>query len=265
MQDLNLIHALTSPSEAERLYAAQDMGDSCRPEFCEPLLTHLLSESSTAVRETIVFHLRRMVCEADYPRLFTLFRSTDAYLRNAAVSIFGAGKDEAIGFLTAHLDHADREVRKLILDALFVCGTPAAVLAIRACLHDPAVNVKITAVEYLGQLEDRESAPEMIDFLARDAEPMLKTAVLESLSLIANASEIEKVVALVAPNGDWTRVDPLFLPEIIRLASRAADPQTIARVLAAVADVSGYAEDTLAAVNEADHRFPDSSIDRASP
>jgi len=252
-----LLEALSSADEAKRIYAVQDIGDSGDPVIVPYLIQQLCVEPSRVVKDAIVFQLKLLDCSKDYPLLFTLFVSPDAYFRNAAVDIFGAGGDNAVGFLTAHLDHSDREVRKLILDALFCIGTLEAVLAIRAGLHDTAVNVKITAVEYLGRLKDRESVPEMIELLKNDSEPMLITTILESLPFLASESEIEKTLETILPGGAISRAEPLYIPEILRLTAKAADQDMIRRMIEDIKDVKSYAQDILAMLGEARTRFGD--------
>ena len=252
-----LLEALSSADEAKRIYAVQDIGDTGDPAMVPVLIRRLLVEPSRIVKDAIGFQLRQMDCGKNYPLLFTLFASADAYLRNAAVDIFGAGGDAAVGFLTAHLDHSDRDVRKLILDALFGIGTLEAVMAIRAGLYDTAVNVKITAVEYLGRLEDRDSVPEMIALLKNDPEPMLISAVLASLPVLATESEIEKTLQTILPEGDLSRAEPLYIPEILRLTARAADLDVIRRMIEDITDLKSYAPDILVMLGEAKNRFAD--------
>jgi HEAT repeat protein len=252
-----LLEALSSADEAKRIYAVQDIGDTGDPGMVPVLIRQLSVEPSRVVKDAIVFQLKLLDCSGDYPLLFTLFVSPNAYFRNAAVEIFGAGGDNAIGFLTAHLDHSDREVRKLILDALFCIGTPEAIMAIRAGLYDTAVNVKITAVEYLGRLKDRESVPEMIVLLKNDSEPMLITTILESLPFLASESEIEKTLQTILPGGDLSRAEPLYIPEILRLTAKAADPDVIRRMIEDIKDLKSYAQDILVMLGEAKARFSD--------
>lgn len=253
----SLIESLSSADESKRIYAVQDIGDTGDPEMVPYLIKQLRVEPSRVVKDAIVFQLKQMDCSKDYPLLFTLFVSPDAYFRNAAVEIFGSGGDNVIGFLTAHLDHSDREVRKLILDALFCVGTMEAILAIRAGLYDTAVNVKITAVDYLGRLKDRESVPEMIELLKSDPEPMLIIAVLESLPFLASESEIEKTLQTILPGGDLSRAEPLYIPEILRLAAKAADQDVIRRMIEDVTDLKSYAQDILVMLGDAKTRFSD--------
>ncbi|MBF0390722.1 MAG: HEAT repeat domain-containing protein [Desulfamplus sp.] len=249
-----LIKALESEDEAERLYAVQDISEKLELEPARLLSEHLAIETSRVVREATVFQLKHLNCKDVYPIIFELFTSSDAYLRNAAVDIFGAGDEDAIAFLTAYMDHSNREVRKLILDALFAIGTQAAILAIRAGLYDKSINVCITAVEYLGRLEDKHSAEEIIALLNDDPEPMLKTAVLDILPRVASESEIAKALSYLIPQFEIQNSDPLFIPEILHLVACGADQDTLCKVLKGINDLSIYADDFLRAIIDAQDR-----------
>ena len=250
-----LLSALNADEEADRIYAVQDICGTNDPAFAKPLLERLAKETSEAVREAIVFCLKDMDVSGQFTLLFNLFRSEDAYLRNAAVNIFGSRGEEAIGFLTAYMDHSDREVRKLILDALYNVGTLEAALAIRASLHDSSINVRITAVEYLARLEDKESVDEMLDLLKTETEPMLITTILESLPKVGDEANTVEALAVLKSGSDITKVDPLYLPEAIRLVARSGDVQTFCRMINSVPDEKIYAENILGGIAEAAKRF----------
>lgn len=252
----HLLQALNSPEEEKRLYAVQDLMEYDR-DIAKPLLERLTVETSQLVRDAIVFTLKKINIQDSFFRIFNLFLHSDAYLRNAAVDIFGAQKEEAIAYLTSQLDHSDREVRKLILDALYIIGSPEAVMAIRAGLYDPAVNVRITAVGYLGQLADRESTAEMISLLAREKEPMLKAAILESLPVMADENDIQSALAIIIPGGDISCLDPVFLPQVIRMTGRTGDLKFLCRVLENVEDIGTYGDDILQAIGRIKSRIPD--------
>jgi HEAT repeat protein len=251
------IKELNNPDEVRRIYAAQDIAETGNSELSLHLLNKLPAEESQAVRDALVFALRTLPCSGIYENIFKLFRSPDAYLRNAAIDIFGSEGHAAIPFLTSHLNHADREVRKLILDALFSIGAPDAIQAIRSALRDPSVNVRITAVEYLGRLEDKESAKEMVNLLQEETEPMLKIGILESLSLIADREDILNVFSILIPNLDFSRADSLYLPCMIRLSGKIGDPEIIAGLGESIPNLEMYAEDILHAIEQAAAQFKD--------
>ncbi|MDM8551701.1 HEAT repeat domain-containing protein [Desulfobacterales bacterium HSG2] len=250
-----LIKELNSPDEVERIYAAQDIAETNNPDMAVHLFDRLTNEESQAVRDAIVFALRNLPCSGIYARLFELFRSPDAYLRNAVIGIFGSEGDEAVSFLYSHINHADGEVRKLILDALFAAGVPDAIQVIRSALNDPSMNVQITAVEYLGRLEDRESVSEMIELIRKETEPMLRISVLESLCLVGDRADIMNVFSILADGGDFIRIDPVCLPQVIRLSAKTGDPEVISGIADTINDIEIYAEDVIHAIEEAEQEF----------
>ena len=136
-----LILLLNSKEESERLYAVEDILDFGLIELSLELLTRLKVETSPAVKNSIVSVLQKMEHTPAYPVIFKLFPDRDAFMRNSAVSIFSAYGENVVTFLSSYLDHADKEVRKLILDSLVEIAsrrseTKNSVLEIfRACLY----------------------------------------------------------------------------------------------------------------------------------
>ncbi len=247
--------SLASADEGERLYAVEDLCEAGVPESVPYLVASLEGESSQVVRDAMLFALKRLDCSSAYPLIFDLFRSEDAYLRNAAVSIFGAGGDDAVAFLASRLNEADREVRKLVLDALMETGLPDARLAIRAGLHDTAPNVRITAVEYLGRLRDTGSVGEMLALFRTDPEPMLRATIMEALSSLGDISAIEAVVCLLMPEEGVNDLNGIYLPQLMKLVGTAGSEEDAVRVLGSVPDVDVYAEDIITMLGQAKRRL----------
>ncbi len=284
----NLIKALNSPEESERLYAVQDIialkdspnkhkADGYANEadvYAETLVRHLESETSQAVRDSIVYALKLIPCTKAFSFLFELFQNPDAYLRNAAVTVFGTKGVDGVAFLTSLLDHADREVRKLVIDALFQIGSKEdafqsgakeAVLAIRAGLNDPSINVRITAIEYLGQLNDTQSVEEILDMLKSEKDPMLITAALETILQIGDQTNIQDTINFLSHNAldqkdanagvDILKVHPVFLPEFIKLAAKCGTVENIVAIIEFLRGKKTYSKDIVAAVEEIKNRY----------
>ncbi len=252
-----ILRALDSSNEAERMYAVQDIAEAEDKNFVIPLINRLKLEDSHAVKESIVFCLRKLPCSNIHEDLFEMFRSTDAYLRNAAVTLFGSEGKSAAEFLATRLDDADKEVRKLIMDALYETRLPDAVPAIRTGLQDPSDNVKITAVEYLGLLSDNESAEILLQLFKRTPVPMLKTTILGALLQIDDQEKTSEALALILPDGDIKNVDTLFLPEVLQMIAKIKDRQEIQNFLEQIDDIDAYAEDIIKSLRLAKERFPD--------
>ncbi|MBF0200801.1 MAG: HEAT repeat domain-containing protein [Desulfamplus sp.] len=255
----DILKALESTEESDRLYAVQDIMELNHEadKYAEVLVAHLGAETSQAVRDSMVYALKRMACTKAFPMLFDLFMSSDAYLRNAAVTIFGTKETRGVAFLTSQLDHADREVRKLVLDALFHIGTRDAVLAIRAGLHDPSINVRITAVEYIGQLGDHESMEDVFDMLENETDPMLITSALETVLQLGDDGAIARTIEFLNKNDDILKVHPVFLPELVKLTARIGSVESLMELIVLLNGRPTYAKDIVSALEEAIKRHGD--------
>jgi hypothetical protein len=250
-----LLKALDSENEAERIYAIQDISELNDPRFTVPLINRLRLEQSPPVKESIVLYLKKVECSDIYNDLFQLFRSTDAYLRNAAVTLFGSDGERAVRFLEKHLDDADKEVRKLILDALYETRSEKAKIVIRAGLHDPSDNVVITSVEYLGLLGDSESTDAFIKMLQRDTVPMLKTSLLNAILKINNSEVMANTLTIVMQENSIKNIDPLYFPEVIRLVAYIKSEAEISTAISEIDHLHVYADDVIQALYIAKNRF----------
>jgi hypothetical protein len=251
----NLIKRLNSPDEGERVYAVQDIAETNDSGLAILLLNRLPTENSPMVRDAILFALKQMPCREIYGLLFELLRSSDAWIRNAVVAIFGTQGDTAAEFLANHRENADRELKKLISDALFLIGTPNVLPLIRMYLDDSAMNVKITAVEYLGRLEDKESLNPMIRMLEKETEPMLRIALLETMSAIGTEADILQILSVLGMEKGFAGLDPLYIPEIIRLSAKSGNEKCIIQTIGNITDTKIYADDIIRAIGTARRRF----------
>ncbi len=254
---------LSKGNEAERIYAVYDMAEAKEPAAASRLVRRLLVENSQAVREAIVSSLTNIDCSSVYDILFGMFLLPDACLRNAAVAIFSSEGEAAVPYLSAKLDHADREARKFILDAMVEIGSPESVSAIRAALHDDCQNVRITAVEYLGRLGDKESVDEIVELYWRDEEPMLRVAAMESLLLMEDASAIKGIVRRHLSGEGGKDAADLYLPQFLRMTAKAGDIEDLAAIIDSMEDLRAYMEDVINGLAQAKRRFKTGSVSHA--
>src|SRR3954452_25279948 len=93
------IDKLTSADEADRMYAAEDIGYANQAAGVDPLLARLVEEPSRAVREAIFGALRLIEHHSVIEGALQLLDSDDSFLRNQAVEILRGRGDRAIPFL----------------------------------------------------------------------------------------------------------------------------------------------------------------------
>jgi hypothetical protein len=98
---------------------------------------------------------------------------------------------------------------------------------------------------------------EMLEIFQKSPEPMLRTSILESLSLIGAAAPIRKALTILAPHGDFSGIDPIYIPQVINLAAKAGSTTDLCAVIDSVEEISIYADDIMRALEQAKRRHRD--------
>lgn len=213
MDKETLLQNLKNPDEAERIYAIEDLLAEKRTELYPVLIAHMYAENSRLVRELIVEAFKVLDISPYFSEIAKYFESSDGYIRNCAIEIFGSKGEDAVAFLTSIMDHGNKEVRKLVLDSLVATSSKYSIPALRAALKDKAPNVMITAVEYLGKIYDEDSLEDIMEIFENTQEPMVRIACLETLVIMGQASTVDRVLAAVGGKS----MDSFYKPTVLRL------------------------------------------------
>jgi HEAT repeat protein len=218
------IRKLDSTGEAERIYAAEDIGYANRAEGVPPLLERLPAESSRAVREAIFAALQSIEDDAVIEGAIRLLAREDSFLRNQAVDLLRHRGPRVISSLSRAFSRANRDERKLILDVLASVDGPGASGIYDRALADGDVNVVITAVESLGNARKAEFRGR-IEELTAAGHPMLAGACLETLAQIGNSHSLEVVRSRA---GAGSHVADFLLPSYLKLLGVLGGEQELA-------------------------------------
>ncbi|MGA1846610.1 HEAT repeat domain-containing protein [Deferribacter abyssi] len=212
---------LKSEDENERIFALQDVLIENISDLVPEVVKLVENDSSQIVKETAVDVLKNINIANYYEYISKMFESTDAYVRNAAIEIFGAKGEEVVPYLTSIMDHKNKEIRKLILDSLVATGSEYAYPALEAALNDHASNVKITAVEYIGTLQHTNAKNKILDIFLKAEEPMLKIACLETLTNIGDKETVNSVLNYFDLNEG--KIDNFYKPFIFKMIGYHGD------------------------------------------
>ena len=221
------VDKLTSADEADRMYAAEDIGYANQAAGVEPLLARLLEEPSRAVREAIFGALRQIEHDKVIEGALKLLDSDDSFLRNQAVEILRARGARAIPYLDRAFreEHSDR--RKFVIDVLGRLGDSGTSEIYARALKDTDLNVVITAVESLGNTRQTKFRATVEELISAGSHPMLICASLEALAQIGDASSIDAVRARVGPAGEL----PGYLrPAYLKLLGAKGRQEDVAEV-----------------------------------
>src|ERR1035438_8942768 len=184
------VEKLHCSDEAERAYAAEDIGYLNTAEGVPPLVERLGTEPSRAVRDAIFQALIRIDADAAIEGSLGLLESEDPQIRNQAVDMLRHKGARSIPFLNVVMRDGDKDLRKLVLDVLSGLEAGETVGIYQAALSDPDPNVVITAVENLGRIRAGEFRGRIEDLLLADSHPMLIAACLEALVGIGDPASL---------------------------------------------------------------------------
>lgn len=181
------------------MYAAEDIGYSNDPEGILPLVSHLRTEQSRAVKETILSALARIDHDEVMRRAVGLFESDDAYLRNQASVLLAQRGKSALSHLLRAMANPDPNVRKLALDTLGQIRAPETRDILDASLRDSDLNIVIASVEHIGASQCRNLKSRIEEMMDGATEPMLITALLETLCVIGDENSLRLVLRQFTP------------------------------------------------------------------
>ena len=194
------VEKLDCADEAERIYAAEDIGYLNTPDGVPALLERLGKEPSRAVRDAIFQALIRIDADAAIEGSIRLLASDDPQIRNQAVDVLRHKGARSIPFLNTVMRNGDKDARKLVLDVLSGMQAGEASEIYAAALSDADVNVVITAVENLGQAGAGSFRNRIEELLKADSHPMLIGACLEALVGIGHEQSSWRPFAGVFPD-----------------------------------------------------------------
>jgi hypothetical protein len=225
------IEKLTSEDEADRMYAAEDIGYANQAAGVDPLLARLPNEPSRAVREAIFGALRQIEHDSVIEGALRLLDSDDSFLRNQAVEILRARGAGAIPFLDQAFRADDCDRRKFVIDVVGRLGDAGTAGIYARALKDPDLNVVITAVESLGNSRQTIFRDPVAELISAGSHPMLTCACLAALAQIGDAGSIDSVRTRLGTVGE---LPGYLLPAYLRLLGakgREEDAAEVAELL----------------------------------
>lgn len=210
------LERLHSRDEAERIYAAEDIGYLDHRGGVASLLGHLRGETSTAVRDAIFLALVRIDSDAAIEGCIGLLSSGDPQIRNRAVDALRRKGSRTIPFLAAVMKAGGGHIRKLVLDVLSGIAAGDAGEIYESALSDPEPNVVITAVENLGVARAVAFRSRVENLLRTASHPMLIAACMEALVGLGDRSSPE---AIRARFPDWSAMPDFLLASCLRVVA----------------------------------------------
>ena len=213
---------LSSPSEAIRIFAAEDLGAEQRADSAHLLVERLAQEQSRAVQQAIFHALTAIGVEAVAGYVPSLLESEDPYVRNQAVRMVQGGGTTSVPIVRELLASSDHDIRKLAVDVLSGLRFEDAADLYAIAIGDPDMNVVITAMESIRPRQNARLADLVVQKVLEANHPMLLLAGLESLVRLQDRSAYIRFRARFCP---LTAIDSLVLPHAVKLAGQHGGEQ----------------------------------------
>jgi HEAT repeat protein len=255
------VEKLEGADEAERTFAAEDIGYLNTPGGVPALVERLGKESSRAVRDAIFQALIRIEADAAIEGSIRLLDSDDPQIRNQAVDVLRHKGARSVPFLTIVMRDGDKDLRKLVLDVLSGIQASDAGEIYESALSDQDPNVVITAVENLGKLRAEEFRSRIEHLLQAGSHPMLLGACLEALVGIGNESSW---AAIRRRFPDLAALPDFFLIPCLKVAGALGTPGDLVEVAGLLAVRGSHLRPAILSALIAIHqRHPDEAYGEA--
>lgn len=244
-----IITALSSSDESDRIYAIEDLQEVTDPEIIPYLIT-ALQDRSVRVREAVVDVLINMGGPVVAEATAALLNSEDVPLRNAAIEILEKLGCSALDVLEKYMHSPSADVRKFTIDTigklinqsiesnlpLFAThndrlseeGMDKAIAATKALglrrddwainhLSDEGVAEAITAAKALGHGRDDWAIPFLSEHISEPSQSSwLQCNIITALSLIDRLSDEDVNVAGAAAEALGSARDDWTIPFLLR-------------------------------------------------
>jgi len=148
-------------------------------------------------KELIIDYFKKISDEWLDKELIKLFSSTNPFLRNAAMEILRNKKGNVIDSLFESMNNEDKDVRKLVVDTAYKINDSKKIEILKKGLKDNDINVVITTIEYIGELELTEFKESVFELFKNSDNPFLKVVCLETLSIIGDKDILLKLKEII--------------------------------------------------------------------
>jgi len=165
-----------------------------RKDSIDLLIEILETETQTSIKEKVLLVLGSLLSASAYKSMERMLLSSDAFTRNGAIRILKGSQTHLFEHLRKLAQHQDKDVRKFAIDSLPEGNSDETIEILGERLSDREINVRITALEYLGNREASHFAEQIEDMLMHEQNLMLRCSALEALAKIGVSPRHQAIV-----------------------------------------------------------------------
>jgi HEAT repeat protein len=161
----------------------------------ECLLQILEDNPDSAIKEKVFLLLKNVAFpRANIYQVERMFKSDEPFIRNATIEILRQADADFLSTMSRLSQDPDKDIRKFVLDTLVEHSSREAIQIVENCLTDPASIVRQAAVESLGNMGIRKSAPAIEKQLENESNLMIQCTCLESLATMKYSPNSKAII-----------------------------------------------------------------------
>ncbi|MBF0452363.1 MAG: HEAT repeat domain-containing protein [Candidatus Magnetomorum sp.] len=178
--------------QIEAIEALRDIDFSA---LTECLLQLLENNPEMAVKEKVFLLLKSIA----FPRtniyqVERMFKSDEPFIRNATIEILRQADADFLSTMSRLSQDPDKDIRKFVLDTLVEHSSREAIEIVKNCLNDSAPIVRQAAIESLGNMGIRKSAPAIERQLDIETNLMIQCTCLEALATMKHSPNSKDII-----------------------------------------------------------------------
>jgi len=198
----NLLIAMDKGDNSEIFKEIKELENNFANNFYKPIMQYLRkNKESKFIQENLFEFVEKVSGKYAMAHLVNLLKENDVDLRNKTLDVILNIEQYGVNNLIKLITDADKNIRKIALDGLYRSSIKNALPAIKNCLNDEDINIRIAAVEYIGKNKDFSAKNEILNLLLNETNIMLKSACIEALSEIGDLEVLQKIELLIKKGG----------------------------------------------------------------
>jgi HEAT repeat protein len=187
----------------------------------ECLLQILESHPDVVIKEKVFLLLKNIAFpRANIYQVERMFKSDEPFIRNATIEILRQADADFLSTMSRLAQDPDKDIRKFVLDTLVEHSSREAIQIVENCLADPASIVRQAAVESLGNMGIRNSAPAIEKQLEIETNLMIQCTCLESLATMRYSPNSKSIIERFSKENN-----PMLIFSFIRYLGMFGSPQ----------------------------------------
>ncbi len=194
MKQVSLKDEFIKLNSKDKMQFLDNLQQKKEPVEIDTLIGLCETENERAIKEKILSIISNSLSEVKFENLEKMLQSNDPFVRNGAVEILKNRGREFYPYIEKLSKHSDKDIRKFAIDTLANDSSEEAQTILGEALNDSEINIRITAIEYIGNIGSKKHAKKIEEMLLTEENILLKCTALEALAKIGTSPRRKEII-----------------------------------------------------------------------